>query len=267
MLTTPCYIVGDAHLGIAPHDAEVELLAFLRWLPGRGRSLVIMGDLFDFWFAWEHVMPRTGFRILAQIADLVEGGMEVLWIGGNHDCWGGEQLSEDTGATYTLEGWSGYIGNWKTELAHGDGLRDKEDAAYRRLRRVLRHPLAIRAYGWLHPDFASRLALASSDTSRDRREGDAGRGLLELGRQSLEAPSGPQLVVHGHSHVARLEQVGRGWYANPGAWYLDRQFLVVDNERITRLHWNSSTETNVLNFGNRPSQEALPQGEEVIGRV
>lgn len=259
--------MGDAHLGIAPRDAEDELLAFLRWLPGRSRSLVIMGDLFDFWFAWQHVMPRAGFRILAQIADLVEGGMEVLWIGGNHDCWGGEQLSQDTGVTYTLEAWRGHIGNWKTELAHGDGLREEEDAPYRRLRKVLRHPFAIRAYGWLHPDFASRLALASSDTSRDRREGDTGQGLLEVGRRTLQSPSGPQLVVHGHSHVARLERAGRGWYANPGAWYLDRQFLVIDGDRITRLQWSKSAEGDVLNFGDRLSEEALTQSQEKLRRI
>jgi UDP-2,3-diacylglucosamine hydrolase len=99
-----------------------------------------MGDLFDFWFAWEHAMPRTGFRVLAALADLRDSGVPVLWIGGNHDCWGGETLALETGATYTLEPWRGRIGSWDTLLAHGDGLRVKEDAPYRRLRTVLRHP-------------------------------------------------------------------------------------------------------------------------------
>ena len=52
MLRTPCYVIGDAHLGIASKDAERALIAFLRALPARARSLVIMGDLFDFWFGW-----------------------------------------------------------------------------------------------------------------------------------------------------------------------------------------------------------------------
>ena len=231
-----------------------------------------MGDLFDFWFAWKHVMPRSGFRVLAALADLRDRGVDVLWIGGNHDCWGGAQLERDTGVVYTLAEWTGDIGPWRTALAHGDGLREREDAPYRRLRTVLRHPLAIRAFGWLHPDFASRVALASSDTSRHRRAGDEGRGLLAVATRALGARDGPQLVIHGHSHVPRLERVGRGWYANAGAWYLDQQYLRIDETRITRHQWTSaaatpSAEGDVLDGGDRVVQEASAQREEAVGRI
>jgi len=267
VLPTPCYVIGDAHLGIAPADSERALLSFLRGIAGRARALVIMGDLFDFWFAWRHVMPRNGFRVLAAIADLRDAGVEVLWIGGNHDCWGGEQLAADTGASYTLEAWSGAIGAWHTVLAHGDGLRAREDAPYRRLRRILRHPLSIRAFRLLHPDLASRVALASSDTSRHRRAGDEGRGLLAVGTRLLEAPDGPQLVIHGHSHVPRLERAGGGWYANAGAWYLDRQYLRIDGNEVARSLWTDSGEEHVLDVGHRPLEETSAQGQEPLRRI
>jgi UDP-2,3-diacylglucosamine hydrolase len=202
------------------------------------RSLVIMGDLFDFWFGWRHVMPQAGFRVLAALADLSDAGIPVLWIGGNHDCWGGTLLAEKTGARYTLDPWRGPIGAWDALLAHGDGLRAVEDARYRRLRWLLRHPWAIRAYGWLHPDWASALALASSETSRKGRAVDGGRGLLAVGTAELEAPDGPALVLHGHSHVPMLRTAGRGAYGNAGAWYLDRQFLVVQDEGVTHWQWH-----------------------------
>lgn len=249
MLPTPCIVIGDAHLGVASPESERALLTFLRGVPAKARSLVIMGDLFDFWFAWRHVMPRTGFRVLAAIADLREAGVEVLWIGGNHDCWGGDALMAATGATYTLEAWRDRIGTWPTLLAHGDGLRVREDAPYRRLRTVLRHPLSIRAFRWLHPDFASRIALASSDTSRHRRAGDEGRGLLAIATSELSAPDGPRLVIHGHSHVPMLQRAGRGWYANAGAWYLDQQFLRIDDATITRAVWTGSGDGDVLEIG------------------
>ena len=267
MLPTPCYVIGDAHLGIAPAESERALLAFLRSLTGRARSLVIMGDLFDFWFAWRHVMPRSGFRVLAAIADLRDAGVEVLWIGGNHDCWGGDQLAADTGAQYTLEEWRGRIGPWRTVLAHGDGLRAKEDAPYRRLRTVLRHPLAIRAFRLLHPDLASRVALASSDTSRHRRAGDEGRGLLSIGKALLERPDGPDLVIHGHSHVPRLEGAGGGWYANAGAWYLDHQYLHIDDRTVTRYAWTRSGEEHVLDVGHRAVEKAPAEQEESLRRI
>lgn len=267
MLPTPCYVIGDAHLGVASKEVERSLIAFLRQLHGRARSLVIMGDLFDFWFSWRHVMPRAGFRVLAAIADLRDAGVEILWIGGNHDCWGGEALEAETGARYTLEPWLDDIGRWRTLLQHGDGLRAREDAPYRRLRRVLRNPLAIRAFGWLHPDFASRVALASSDTSRHRRAGDEGRGLLQIGADVLAEQGGPSLVIHGHSHVPMLRKAGRGWYANAGAWYLDQQFLRIDDDGIALCRWNGSGEGDVLDVGDRRSEKPAAEGEEALRRV
>lgn len=267
MLPTPTLVIGDAHLGVASKEAERALLRFLQQVPARARSLVIMGDLFDFWFAWRHAMPRTGFRVLAALADLHDAGIPVLWIGGNHDCWGGDALMTETGAHYTLEPWTGSIGPWRAALTHGDGLREVEDAPYRRLRRVLRHPLAIRAFGLLHPNLASRVALASSHTSRTRRAGDEGRGLLAVGTTALTAPDGPQLVIHGHSHVPMLQRVGRGWYANAGAWYLDQQYLLIEEDRITRREWRDSGEEVILDSGERYVEEAAPHREEVLRRV
>jgi UDP-2,3-diacylglucosamine hydrolase len=267
VLPTPCYVIGDAHLGIASAESERALLNFLRWLPGRARSLVIMGDLFEFWFGWKHVMPRSGFRTLAAIADLRDAGVEVLWLGGNHDCWGGDQLARDTGAQYTLAEWNGQIGTWRANLAHGDGLRTVEDAPYRRLRSVLRNPLAIRAFGWLHPDFASRIALASSHTSRHRQAGAEGRGLHAIGAAKIMSAGGPRLVIHGHSHVPSLQAVGSGWYANAGAWYIDQQFLRIDEESIARCRWTGSAEGDVLDVGYRSVEEATSEREEVIRRV
>ncbi len=267
MLPTPCQVIGDAHLGVASADAERALLQLLRDVPSRHRSLIIMGDLFDFWFAWRHAMPRTGFRVLAALADLHDAGVPVLWIGGNHDCWGGEALMKETGAQYTLEPWNGTIGGWRALLAHGDGLREVEDAPYRRLRRVLRHPLAIRAFGMLHPNLASRVALASSHTSRTRRAGDEGRGLLQVATRELGRPEGPELVIHGHSHVPMLVAAGRGWYANAGAWYLDQQFLSIEEDRITRRAWRESGEHVVLDVGERRVEKAPTEREEVLRRI
>ena len=267
MLPTPCYVFGDAHLGVASPDAERELIRFLRHLPGRARSLIIMGDLFDFWFAWQHVMPRSGFRTLAAIADTRDAGIDVLWIGGNHDCWGGDTLARETGAHYTLDPWRGSIGAWPALLEHGDGLRGDADAPYRRLRRVVRHPWSIRAFGLLHPDFASRVALASSHTSRHRRADDEGRALFEVGARELAKPGGARLVIHGHSHVPQLSPAGHGWYANAGAWYLDRQFLRIDDARIERRLWSGSGEGDVLDAGDRRIEEAPREAEEPLRRV
>lgn len=255
-LPTPCLVMGDAHLGIATPESERALLAWLKHAQSAAKSVVIMGDLFDFWFAWKSAMPRHGFRVLAAIAELSDAGIPVVWIGGNHDCWHGAAAQQETGAFYTLVPWHGSIGPWRVELTHGDGLREKEDAPYRRLRTVLRNPLAIRAFGWLHPDWASALAMSSSKKSRHMHARDGGLALLKVGTARLSEPNGPDLVIHGHTHVPRSERAGYGVYANAGAWYIDQQYLRIDDDRISRWSWNGSAESQLLDTVSRVAAQA-----------
>ena len=130
-LPSPCYVISDAHVGIdaAGTDAEHALLAFLDAC--RVGSLVIDGDLFDFWFEWRRVIPRAGFRVLAALASLRERGIPVLWVAGNHDCWGGDVLRRDVGVEYVFGPWEGTVAGWRAHIEHGDGLRGPEDRGYR----------------------------------------------------------------------------------------------------------------------------------------
>ena len=165
MLAPPCYVISDVHLGHASADTERLLLSFLRALPGRASSLLIKGDLFEFWLEWKSVVPRLGVRVLAALMDLRDAGVPVTMLAGNHDCWGGDVL-RDAGVDFQLGPWAGTLGGWRARVEHGDGLRAAEDRGYRALRRVLRNRLAIRAFAVLHPDLASRLAMGSSHASR-----------------------------------------------------------------------------------------------------
>lgn len=238
MLPGPVYLLADAHIGVAPIETERSLVAFLRALPGDAGSVVINGDLFDFWFEWKHALPRVGLRVLGELARLADAGLPVLWIAGNHDCWGGEALRRDVGLTYHVGPWRGSLGGWDTLIEHGDGLREKEDAPYRRLRTVLRHPWSVRAYRWLHPDWATALALRSSHTSRNMRPRDGGEGLRTVAHERLRAEGAPELLVFGHSHVATLERPSRGVFANPGAWLDVPRYLRITPQRVALCRWS-----------------------------
>ena len=252
-------MISDVHLGHAPAAVERALLAYLRSLPGRAGSLLINGDLFEFWFEWKTVVPRSGVRVLAALMDLRDAGVPMTMIAGNHDCWGGEVL-RDAGVDFMFGPVRGNVGGWRAHVEHGDGLREKEDRGYRLLRRVLRNRVAIRAFGGvLHPDFASRLAMGSSHTSRTYTPRDEGRGLRAIASSQLAAENAPELVVYGHSHVATLEQIGTGVYANAGSW-LDRPtYLVVTPQDISLREWDGSPEGANLHTLERVPEKALPQ--------
>ncbi len=258
MLTPPCYVISDVHLGHAPASVERALLSFLRSLPERAGSLLINGDLFEFWFEWKTVVPRSGVRVLSALMDLRDAGLPMTMLAGNHDCWGGDVL-RDAGIDFGLGPLDGIVGGWRAHVEHGDGLRQKEDRGYRMLRSVLRNRTAIRAFGSiLHPDFASRLAMGSSHTSRTYTARDEGRGLRAVAASLLNAEPSLELVVFGHSHVASLEQLPDGVYANAGSW-LDRPtYLVVTPDDISLRAWDGSPEGASLHTLQRVTKEALP---------
>jgi UDP-2,3-diacylglucosamine hydrolase len=260
VLQSPCYVISDTHLGAAPREVERALLSFLRSLAGRAGSLVINGDLFDFWFEWRTVIPRTGFRILAAIADLAESGVDVLWIAGNHDCWGGDVLRADVGATYHVGAWEGTLAGWRARVEHGDGLRTVEDRKYRMLRGVLRHPLSVRAFRIVHPDVGSRLATGSSHASRTHRAPDDGEGLRGVAMHTLAANPTLDLLVYGHSHVPTLERAATGGvYGNAGSWLDAPSFLRVTPERVELRRWNGSAEGERVHACDRLAEKALAQ--------
>ena len=259
VLPSPCYVFSDTHLGAAPGDVERQLLAFLKYLPGRAGSVVINGDLFEFWFEWRSVIPRPSFRVLAALADLVDQGIPVLWVAGNHDCWGGEVLRQDVGVDYHVGPWSGTLAGWKTLIEHGDGLRDLEDRKYRRLRTVLRHPASIWAFRHLlHPDFGSRIAAGSSHASRTYQARDGGRGLRAVAMDRLASDPSVELLIFGHSHVAALERAPQGSvYANAGSWMSKATYLRIDESRIALMQWTGSAEGECLDTLDRGAKETL----------
>lgn len=260
MLPEPCYIFSDAHLGAASPEVERQVLHFLRSLHGRAASLVVNGDLFDFWFEWKTVVPRRAVRAVAALADLKESGTEILWIAGNHDCWGGEVLRDDYGLTYHVGPWEGSIAGWKTRIEHGDGLREVEDRKYRRLRTVLRHPWSVRAFRLLHPDLGSRLASGSSEASRVHRPPTDGSGLRKVAFGQLQRDPSLDLVIFGHSHVSALERSPTGGvYANAGSWLDSPTYLKITPDAVELRVWRAdeSAEGVRLDSVDRRAEKAL----------
>ncbi len=247
------------HLGAVPAEVERQLLTWLRAARTQAASVVLNGDIFDFWYEWRAVMPRHGYRVVAAIAELVDAGTPVVWTGGNHDAWGGELLRLDVGVDFRLTPWRGPIGGWQAHIEHGDGLRAVEDRTYRRVRSVLRHPLAMWAFRWIHPDISSALALGTSSESRHRSGPPEDAGLVRVATERLVAEPALSLVVFGHTHVRRLTRAGGvGVYANPGGWDASgAAFLCVLDDAIELRAWRGSGEGERLDALDRLTEKTL----------
>ncbi|HWV55843.1 MAG TPA: hypothetical protein VNZ57_00100, partial [Longimicrobiales bacterium] len=178
-------------------------------------------------------------RVLAALAELVESGIRVEMVGGNHDAWGGRYLREEVGMTFTPDTLSTVIAGRPALVAHGDGL-GAGDYKYRALKAVIRSRPAIAAFRALHPELGHRLARFVSRTDAHGGPGDPTRGRARF----LEAWAVERLheaeelawVVCGHVHFPTIKAVdGQGYYLNAGDWLFHHSYIEVGGDAVPEL--------------------------------
>jgi UDP-2,3-diacylglucosamine hydrolase len=227
-------VVSDAHLGVTPPAVEEALLAFLDAVPTLGDSLLVNGDLFDFWFSYSRVVPRRGFLVAAALARLARR-LPVLMVGGNHDRWGGDLWSRDLGLQFDPHRLTFTLGRLKVAAIHGDGLTEPRWRAIL-LHRLINHPVTSAVYRALHPDFGFRLVEMLSprlgDHSSEPSRLEAAAAAQRAWADALFARE-PDLgmVIMGHTHLPVLSRTAAGAiYLNPGAWFEGLRYAVATEQ-------------------------------------
>lgn len=235
-------VVGDAHLGSADGSDEEAFHAFLDAVPSLGTRLLIMGDLFDFWFEYRSVIPRRPFRTLARLAALHERGVPIEVLGGNHDRWGSDFWTRDLGIPFHREGRDLTLAGRTAWVHHGDGLAEQKLGG-KIIHRVTRNPLTILVFSLLHPTagfwLADRLSGGLAEGNRADAALDAAAAAQErFARGVLAGRKELGLVLLAHTHRQRLIEVEPGrFYLNAGQWVKDRQYAVVSSQGIRTLRW------------------------------
>ncbi|MDX1493358.1 MAG: UDP-2,3-diacylglucosamine diphosphatase [Longimicrobiales bacterium] len=239
----PVLVASDAHLGASPPGHRK---AFVRWLEHAGaeaREIILNGDLFDFWFEYRWGTTRGHEDVLDLLTSIVDAGVPVTLVGGNHDWWGGSYLEDEVGLDLLPHPQRRTLAGHRTFLAHGDGL-GAGDQGYRILKRVLRSPLTRFAFGMLPIAVGDRIAGGVSRTddrweqwgARQQARSDA---LETFAVRKLEAEPELDLVLLGHTHLPLLREVEPDrWYVNSGDWVFHQSYVVLqDGEPPKLLDW------------------------------
>jgi UDP-2,3-diacylglucosamine hydrolase len=237
-------VVSDAHLGAAPRENEAALLKFLGRIPDLAPDLLINGDLFDFWFEYDTVVLSRHFKVLRVLSDLVDAGIRIRMLGGNHDSWGGAFLEHEIGIELLEGPIIVDLGGRRAYVAHGDGLGGG-DWSYRVLKAVIRSRLARAAFRQIHPDWSARLIRlvsrtesrhgSPSDPSSEMRAGS----LRTFAESLLSSDPALDLVVFGHCHRPELLEVEPGrYYLNSGDWLHHCTWARISPSDIELNQWN-----------------------------
>mgnify|MGYP003316811943 FL=1 len=166
------YFVSDVHLGLATKDPRERENRFVSWLKSIPRektsALYLLGDIWDFWYEYRDVVPREGARVVAQLVDLMDKGVEVFFFEGNHDIWT-FSFFEELGMKKCFQPCFTEIGGKSFCIGHGDGLGDTK-LSYRLMLKVFHNKVAQSLFNALHPWLAYRFGLSWSNSNRRTHE-------------------------------------------------------------------------------------------------
>lgn len=231
------YIFSDAHLGsgsVASETAKLDNIAKLfEKVKQDGDRLIILGDLFDFWFEYKHVVPKAHYDVLFLLHDLRNRGIQIDYISGNHDFWMDDFFDKHLKIPVHRDSLEMTYAGKKMHLCHGDGLA-QADGGYRFLKKILRNPFNIWLYRKLPPDWAYPLAKWVSGSSREytsRRDHEFAEDYRKYAEAKLS--EGHDVVIIAHLHIPVFEQFERGIYVNTGDFIHHFTYVKVDAQGVT----------------------------------
>ncbi len=235
------YFISDVHLGArlsgrSNGDQEASLVAFLRSIRDRAEVLYIVGDLFDFWFEYRTVVPSRGGKAVFALHALVEAGVRVICLPGNHDVWLGDYLSEQVGLQ--LPGGPVAVEHQgrRIYITHGDELHAGWKSGITRF--VLKNRLCISLFRLLHPDLGALLARATSRLSTrcpGRTVDPIGEVLVRIDRDKIASRF--DVVVSGHYHRPFRTSLEGATILFLGDWRYRNHYAVMENGDISLKEW------------------------------
>ena len=222
------YFASDQHFGApTPELSFPREQKFIQWLDivkQDADAIFLLGDLFDFWFEYETVIPKGFTRILGKLAEISDSGIPIHFFVGNHDLWMNDYFQKELQIPVYHSSRVFNLNEKVFFIAHGDGL-GPGDKGYKRMKKVFTNPFCKSLFKWLHPDIGVKLAqylsvknkLISGDADV-RFLGEENEWLVQYAKRKLETKH-YDYFVFGHRHLPMEIKVGENaTYYNLGDW-------------------------------------------------
>ena len=236
------FFASDFHLGApdekSSKEREDKIIRWLGEIESEARAIFLVGDIFDFWFEYEKVIPKGFIRFLGKIAELRRKNIPIFFFTGNHDLWMHDYFTQELNIPVYHHPIELTVENKKILVGHGDGL-GPGDQQYKILKKIFTNPFCQWLFKWLHPDIGMRLAhkwsLKSRITNLKKKEyefkGD--NEWLWAYCQQVEKNTHFDYYVFGHRHLPLDLPVGKNSrYYNLGEWVNQYTYGVFDGEKF-----------------------------------
>ncbi|MDD3877096.1 MAG: UDP-2,3-diacylglucosamine diphosphatase [Bacteroidales bacterium] len=234
--------MSDSHLGIPNYHKSLErekiLVKWLDDIKSSAQEIYLLGDIFDFWFEYKHVVPRGYVRLFGKLAELSDSGISINYFIGNHDMWIKNYFEEQLALIIYKEPILCKYNEKIFFIGHGDGLGNG-DLGYKFIKKIFSNKILQWLFSWIHPSIAFRIALFFSRRSRLARgdsdmefKGCDNERLFRFAKEIAEKVT-VNYFVFGHRHLP-LEMPVKNQiiYYNIGDWFNHFTYLVFDGENM-----------------------------------
>ncbi|MBE6182586.1 MAG: UDP-2,3-diacylglucosamine diphosphatase [Rikenellaceae bacterium] len=170
------YFASDIHLGGGDeYVSRAKEQRFVTWLDRMAvdaEAIFLLGDIFDFWFEYQGVVPKGFVRTLGKLAELTDRGIRVVFLAGNHDMWVGDYLLRECGVEVYTAPQVMLLNGRQVFMAHGDAMGVSGEP--RVLNRIFRSRSLRWFFSWfIHPDWAMRFGHWWSGKSRKSHDNES----------------------------------------------------------------------------------------------
>jgi len=241
MNTKKIYFISDVHLGLPDHTKSLErerkLVAWLDQIMPETKTLYLLGDIFDFWYEYKHVVPKGYVRFLGKIAEFTDKGIPVYFFTGNHDVWAYNYFETEIGMHIIRKPETVEISGKKFHLAHGDGL-GPSDVGFKLLKWLFTNKAAQFMFSRVHPNFA--LWLGNSWSRKKRYADDVDKlkfvnadneWLVSYAKDYLKTEK-IDYFLFGHRHIAINLKIEHAQFINLGDWIHNFTYAVYDGKNL-----------------------------------
>lgn len=232
------YFASDFHLGspniIESRIREKKIISWLNLIEKDAKAIYLLGDVFDFWFEYQKVVPKGFVRILGKLAQLCDNGIEIHYTIGNHDMWMNGYLEEEIGLKIHYEEFIINENNQQIFIGHGDGL-GKGDYSYKLLKKIFSSSICKWLFSRLHPNFGINLGQKWSSTSRlnENEKTSPNKEILVGYCQEQQKKNPVDYYIFGHRHLPLNIKIDeRCQYINLGDWISNFTYAVYCDEKI-----------------------------------
>lgn len=241
------YFSSDNHLGAPTAEEsrprEVKFVAWLDQVSEDAAAIFLLGDLFDFWFEYKHVVPKGFVRVLGKLAQLRDRGIPIYFFVGNHDLWMNDYFQKELDIPVFHRPKEFVFNNKKFLIGHGDGL-GPGDKGFKRMKKVFTNPFSKWLYRWLHPDLGVPLAQyfsvknkAISGEEDVKFLGEEKEWLIQYCRRKLEIQH-YDYFIFGHRHLPLdIQLQENSTYLNLGDWINFYTYGVFDGNKLQLKEW------------------------------